>query len=152
MSDSVDSVDCVVVGAGVVGLAVARALALEGRDVLVLEACAAIGTQTSSRNSEVIHAGMYYPTGSHKARLCVRGNALLYDYCSARGVAHRRCGKFIVATSPAQMEQLATIQARAVANGVFDLVLLDRSQMLLAEPALHCVGALHSPSTGIIDS
>ena len=152
MSDSVDSVDCVVVGAGVVGLAVARALALEGRDVLVLEACAAIGTETSSRNSEVIHAGMYYPTGSHKARLCVRGNALLYDYCSARGVAHRRCGKFIVATSPAQMEQLATIQARAVANGVFDLVLLDRSQMLLAEPALHCVGALHSPSTGIIDS
>jgi L-2-hydroxyglutarate oxidase LhgO len=147
-----DSVDCVVVGAGVVGLAVARALALAGREVLVLEACSAIGTQTSSRNSEVIHAGMYYPTGSLKAQLCVHGNALLYDYCAERSIAHRRCGKFIVATTPGQLMQLGAIRERAVTNGVTDLVLMDRAQALSAEPALQCVGALHSPSTGIIDS
>ena len=147
-----DRVDCVVVGAGVVGLAVARALALAGREVLVLEACHAIGTQTSSRNSEVIHAGMYYATGSLKAQLCVRGNRLLYDYCAARGIAHRRCGKFIVATTVDQLAQLDAIQARALANGVTDLVLLDRHQAQAAEPALQCVGALHSPSTGIVDS
>ncbi|MDO8285125.1 MAG: NAD(P)/FAD-dependent oxidoreductase [Rhodoferax sp.] len=147
-----DDVDCVVVGAGVVGLAVARALALAGREVLVMEACHSIGTQTSSRNSEVIHAGMYYPTGSLKAQLCVRGNAMLYDYCGLRGVAHRRCGKFIVATTVDQLGQLHAIQARALANGVNDLVLLDRDQARAAEPALQCVGALHSPSTGIVDS
>jgi L-2-hydroxyglutarate oxidase LhgO len=147
-----DSLDCVVVGAGVVGLAVARALALTGREVLVLEACSAIGTQTSSRNSEVIHAGMYYPTGSLKAQLCVRGNVLLYDYCAARGIAHRRCGKFIVATAPDQLQQLESIRARALANGITDLETLDRAQALAAEPALQCVGALYSPSTGIIDS
>jgi L-2-hydroxyglutarate oxidase LhgO len=150
--DVTDSVDCVIVGAGVVGLAVARALALVGREVLVLEACSAIGTQTSSRNSEVIHAGMYYATGSLKAQLCVRGNALLYEYCEERGIAHKRCGKFIVATTPGQLAQLEAIRARAVANGITDLVLLDRAQALAAEPALQCVGALHSPSTGIIDS
>ncbi len=148
----VDQFDCVVVGAGVVGLAVARALALSRREVLVLEACSAIGTQTSSRNSEVIHAGMYYPTGSLKAQLCVRGNAMLYDYCEMRGVAHRRCGKFIVATTVDQLAQLEAIQARALANGVNDLVLLDQAQALAAEPALQCEGALHSPSTGIVDS
>ncbi len=148
----IDQVDCVVVGAGVVGLAVARALALAGREVLVLEACSAIGTQTSSRNSEVIHAGMYYPTGSLKAQLCVRGNRLLYDYCAQRGVAHRRCGKFIVATDADQVIQLEAIQARALANGVTDLVLLNRDQAIAAEPALQCAGALHSPSTGIVDS
>jgi L-2-hydroxyglutarate oxidase LhgO len=148
----VDQVDCVVVGAGVVGLAVARALALAGREVLVLEACSAIGTQTSSRNSEVIHAGMYYATGSRKAQLCVRGNRLLYDYCAARGISHRRCGKFIVAAHAGQLAQLEAIQARALANGVTDLVVLDRNQALAAEPALQCVGALYSPSTGIIDS
>jgi len=147
-----EQVDCVVIGAGVVGLAVARALALGGREVLVLEACHAIGTQTSSRNSEVIHAGMYYPTGSLKAQLCVRGNALLYDYCAARGVAYQRVGKFIVATTPDQLTQLESIRARAKANGVTDLALLDRAQALAAEPALQCVGALHSPSTGIVDS
>lgn len=147
-----EQVDCVVIGAGVVGLAVARALALGGREVLVLEACSAIGTQTSSRNSEVIHAGIYYPTGSLKARLCTRGKALLYDYCVARGIAHQRCGKLIVATTPAQVDQLAGIQARAVANGVADLVLLERDQALAMEPALQCVGALLSPSTGIVDS
>jgi L-2-hydroxyglutarate oxidase LhgO len=148
----VDQVDCVVVGAGVVGLAVARALARSGHEVLVLEACSAIGTQTSSRNSEVIHAGMYYPIGSLKAQLCVRGNRLLYDYCGLRGVAHRRCGKFIVATTVDQLAQLEAIQARALANGVNDLVLLDQAQALAAEPALQCEGALHSPSTGIVDS
>ena len=148
----VDQVDCVVVGAGVVGLAVARALALAGREVLVLEACSAIGTQTSSRNSEVIHAGMYYATGSRKAQLCVRGNRLLYDYCAARGIAHQRCGKFIVAAHAGQLAQLEAIRARALANGVTDLVMLDRNQALAAEPALQCVGALYSPSTGIIDS
>ena len=146
-----EQVDCVVVGAGVVGLAVARALALGGRDVLVLEACNAIGTQTSSRNSEVIHAGIYYPTGSLKARLCVRGKELLYGYCEARGIAHRRCGKLIVATTSAQWTQLAAIQARALANDVTDLVLLDRTQALAMEPALQCAGALLSPSTGIVD-
>jgi L-2-hydroxyglutarate oxidase LhgO len=148
----VETVDCVVVGAGVVGLAVARALALAGREVLVLEACNAIGTQTSSRNSEVIHAGIYYPTGSLKARLCVRGKALLYAYCAARGIAHRQCGKFIVATTPGQLAQLQSTQVRARINGVNDLVLLDGAQACAAEPALRCLAALHSPSTGIVDS
>lgn len=147
-----DVVDCVVVGAGVVGLAVARALALQGREVMVLEAADAIGTGTSSRNSEVIHAGLYYATGSLKARLCVRGKELLYAYCAERGVPHRRCGKLLVATSAAQLASLTSIQARAAANGVLDLQRLSREQALALEPALECVGALHSPSTGIVDS
>lgn len=147
-----ETVDCVVIGAGVVGLAVARALALAGREVLVLEACNAIGTQTSARNSEVIHAGMYYPTGSLKAKLCVRGNAMLYAYCAERGIGHRRCGKLIVATAPDQLAKLQTIHDRAVANGVHDLVWLDAAQAQAAEPALNCLAALHSPSTGIVDS
>ncbi len=149
---TLEQVDCVVVGAGVVGLAVARALALTGREVWVLEAANAIGTQTSSRNSEVIHAGIYYPQGSLKAQLCVRGKGLLYAYCKERGVAHRRCGKLIVATSPAQVAQLQSIQAKAIANGVMDLVLLDAAQARAMEPALSCLAALHSPSTGIVDS
>ena len=147
-----DQVDCVVIGAGVVGLAVARALALSGRDVMVLEAADAIGTGTSSRNSEVIHAGIYYPPGSLKARLCVQGKALLYDYCAERGIGHRRCGKLIVATSEAQVAQLAGIIAKAAANGVSDLVLLSREEALTLEPHLSCVAAVHSPSTGIVDS
>ncbi len=147
-----ETVDCVVVGAGVVGLAVARALALTGREVLVLEACNAIGTQTSSRNSEVIHAGMYYPTGSLKAELCVRGKALLYTYCDERGIGHSRCGKFIVATAQDQLAKLQALQDRAAANGVHDLVWLDAAQAQAAEPALQCLAALHSPSTGIVDS
>ncbi len=147
-----ERVDCVVVGAGVVGLAVARALALAGRDVLVLEACSAIGTQTSARSSEVIHAGMYYPTGSLKAQLCVRGNRLLYDYCAQRSIAHQRCGKFIVATHADQLAQLHALQVRAQANDVHDLEWLTPAQAQAAEPALQCVGALHSPSTGIVDS
>ena len=141
-----------VIGAGVVGLAVARALALAGREVLVLEACNAIGTQTSARNSEVIHAGMYYPTGSLKADLCVRGKALLYAYCAERGIGHRRCGKFIVATGPDHLAKLQAIQDRAVANGVHDLVWLGAEQAQTVEPALQCLAALHSPSTGIVDS
>lgn len=151
-ADGALRVDCVVLGAGVVGLAVARALAQTGREVWVLEACNAIGTQTSARNSEVIHAGIYYPQGSLKASLCVRGKTLLYDYCQQRGIAHRRCGKFIVATSDAQVAQLQSIRHKALANGVDDLVLLDGAQARQMEPALHCLAALHSPSTGIVDS
>lgn len=151
VSTSVEMVDCVVVGAGVVGLAVARALALAGREVLVLDACDAIGTQTSARNSEVIHAGIYYPAGSLKARLCVQGKKLLYAYCQQRNVPHRACGKFIVATHPTQLPQLEAIRDRAAACGVTDLEFLDPAQARAAEPALQCVGALHSPSTGIVD-
>lgn len=147
-----DTVDCVVVGAGVVGLAVARALALDGREVMVLEAADAIGTGTSSRNSEVIHAGLYYPTGSLKARFCVTGRDQLYAYCADRGVAHRRCGKLLVATSREQLAGLESIRARAEANGVLDLQWLDRDAARALEPALECVAALHSPSTGIVDS
>jgi L-2-hydroxyglutarate oxidase LhgO len=147
-----DQVDCVVIGAGVVGLAVARALALQGREVMVLEAASAIGTGTSSRNSEVIHAGIYYPAGSLKARLCVQGKALLYAYCAERGVGHRRCGKLIVATAPAQVAALQGIVAKAAANGVHDLVLLSREEAQALEPQLECVAAIHSPSTGIVDS
>lgn len=147
-----EEVDGVVIGAGVVGLAVARALAQAGREVLVLEAADAIGTGTSSRNSEVIHAGIYYPAGSLKGRLCVRGKSLLYDFCAARGIGHRRCGKLIVATSEEQRPALESIRARAAANGVHDLVLLSAAQAQALEPALQCVAALHSPSTGIVDS
>jgi len=147
-----DTVDCVVVGAGVVGLAVARTLALRGREVMVLEAADAIGTGTSSRNSEVIHAGLYYPTDSLKARLCVAGRDMLYAYCAERGVPHRRCGKLLVATSPAQLTSLESIRARAEANGVHDLQWLTREEARALEPALECVAALHSPSTGIVDS
>jgi L-2-hydroxyglutarate oxidase LhgO len=147
-----DTVECVVVGAGVVGLAIARALALAGREVLVLEACDAIGTQTSARNSEVIHAGIYYPAGSLKAQLCVRGKSMLYDYCQQRQIAHKRCGKLIVATSPEQLSQLDAIVVKARANGVDDLVVLSQQQAQEMEPALRCLGALHSPSTGIVDS
>lgn len=147
-----DKVDCVVIGAGVVGLAVARALALRGREVMVLEAADAIGTGTSSRNSEVIHAGIYYPQGSLKAKLCVEGKGLLYAYCAERGIGHTRCGKLIVATSEAQVAQLQGIRDKAAANGVNDLVLLTREQARALEPELECVAALHSPSTGIVDS
>ena len=144
--------DCVVIGAGVVGLAVARELSLAGRDVLVLEAASAIGTGTSSRNSEVIHAGIYYPQGSLKASMCVRGKQLLYDYCEQRGIGHSRCGKMIVATSTAQLGQLEQIRQAAAANGVGDLALINRQQARELEPQLECVAALLSPSTGIIDS
>lgn len=144
--------DCAVIGAGVVGLAVARALALKGREVIVLESEGAIGTGTSSRNSEVIHAGIYYPEGSLKARLCVEGKQLLYAYAAQRGLPHRRCGKLIVATSEAQVGQLDAIAAKARANGVDDLAPLTRAQAQAMEPQLECLAALHSPSTGIVDS
>jgi L-2-hydroxyglutarate oxidase LhgO len=147
-----DRVDAVVVGAGVMGLAVARALAMAGRDVVILEAEGAIGTHTSSRNSEVIHAGIYYPQGSLKARACVLGRQRLYAYCVERGVPHRRCGKLIVATEAAQEEELEGIRRKARANGVTDVVRLSKSQVRTLEPELHCVAALHSPSTGIVDS
>ena len=147
-----ESVDAVIVGAGVVGLACGRALALEGREVLVLEAAATIGTGVSSRSSEVIHAGIYYAAGSLKARLGVRGRQLLYEYCEARGVPHRRCGKLIVATTDGQEAQLLDLQERGARNGVDDLVLIDRAAALALEPALTCTAALLSPSSGIIDT
>ncbi len=147
-----EQVDTVVIGAGVVGLAVARALAMAGREVVILEAEKAFGTITSARNSEVIHAGIYYPTGSLRARLCVRGKQLLYDYCASHGVDHQRCGKMIVATAADELPALDRLQATAEANGVFDLQRLSAAQAQALEPALHCVGALLSPSTGIIDS
>ena len=147
-----EKVECVVIGAGVVGLAVARALALQGREVMVLEAAHAIGTGTSSRNSEVIHAGIYYPQGSLKASLCVKGKAMLYDYCAARGIGHSRCGKLIVATTAEQVAQLQGIVKKAAANGVHDLVLISRKEALAMEPRLQCVAAVHSPGTGIVDS
>jgi len=148
----VERIDCLVVGAGVVGLAVARALAEAGREVIVVDAADGIGTGTSSRNSEVIHAGIYYTPGSLKATLCVRGRQLLYAYCAAHGVEHRRCGKLIVATRDADRAQLDAIAARARACGVADLVSLTRTEALAMEPALECASALWSPSTGIVDS
>jgi L-2-hydroxyglutarate oxidase LhgO len=148
----VEQLDAVVIGAGVLGLAVARALALSGREVVILEAEDAIGTHTSSRNSEVIHAGIYYPKGSLKARACVEGKVLLYEYCVAHGVPHRRCGKLIVAADASQLPELEKIQEKAHANGVTDVVWMTRAQALALEPELSCVAALYSPSTGIIDS
>lgn len=147
-----EQVDAVVVGAGVVGLAVARALALRGLETLVLERETAVGTVTSARNSEVIHAGLYYPTRSLKARLCVAGRQALYAYCAERGVAHRRCGKLIVAAEAAQHERLAVLRRQAEANGVDDLQCLTRDAARALEPRLECSAALLSPSTGIVDS
>jgi L-2-hydroxyglutarate oxidase LhgO len=147
-----ETVDCVVIGAGVVGIAVARALALAGREVLVLEAAEGIGTETSSRNSEVIHAGIYYPGNSLMARLCVRGKWQLYDFCREHGVAFRDCGKLIVATSAEEDAQLDAIRARAAANGVDDLRRLTSAEARALEPNLTCTAALLSPSTGIVDS
>jgi len=147
-----DQVDAVVIGAGVVGLAVARALAQRGMETIVLERADAIGTETSSRNSEVIHAGLYYPTGSLKARLCVQGRERLYAFCESHGVEHRRCGKLLVARGDAQRRKLAQIEAQARTNGVADVQRLDASQARALEPALVADEALLSPSTGIVDS
>ena len=146
-----ESVDAVVVGAGVVGLAVARALALGGREVLVLEAGDAFGTGTSSRNSEVIHAGIYYPAGSLKARLCVEGKRMLYAYCAARGVAHRRVGKVLVASEPSEIPVLDGYARKAAANGV-PLEPLTAADVGRMEPAVRAVAGLWSESTGIVDS
>ena len=147
-----EKIECAVIGAGVIGLAVARALAARGREVLILEAASAFGTGISARNSEVIHAGIYYAADSLKARLCVAGRAELYDYCTERSIAHRRCGKLIVANNEPQREQLGRIVAAAAANGVDDLCRLSRDEARALEPALECTAALLSPSTGIIDS
>ena len=148
----VDHVECCVIGAGVVGLAVARALAISGREVIVVEAADTIGTGTSSRNSEVIHAGIYYPKDSLKAQFCVGGKRQLYDYCPTHGVPHLRCGKLIVATNDAQEEILSDIKKRAEANGVDDMEWLGANRVGEMEPDVAATAALLSPSTGIIDS
>ncbi len=148
----VERIECAVIGAGVIGLACARALAVAGREVVMLERAGAIGTETSARNSEVIHAGIYYGKDSGKARLCVEGRELLYDYCATHGVEQRRDGKLIVATNDAQLDDLDAIMARAAANGVSDLRRLSADEAVALEPDIHCTGALFSPSTGIVDS
>ena len=147
-----EPVDCVVIGAGVVGLAIARQLALAGREVIVLEAEAAMGTGISSRNSEVLHAGMYYPRDSLKARFCVAGNAMLRDFAATRGVAFKMVGKLIVATDEAEAAALDAIQERGAANGVPGLTAIPAAEARALEPELVCVKALWSPATGIVDS
>lgn len=148
----VEQVDTLVIGAGVVGLALARLLARSDRKVVVLEEQDAVGTATSSRNSGVIHAGIYYPAGSRKARLCVRGRELLYAYCADRGVGHRRIGKLIVAVTAAQIDQLESVRRRGIANGVHDLRRLDERALGEYEPEVCGVAAILSPSTGIVDT
>lgn len=145
-----DTAEVVVAGAGVVGLAVARALALAGREVIVVERNRRIGEETSSRNSGVIHSGIYYPTGSRKAVLCVRGRALLYAYCAEKGIAHRRCGKIVVGQS-AETGQLQALWRRAAANGVTDLEWLDADQVRDLEPQVRAAAGLYCPSSGIVD-
>ena len=153
-SGSVDraEVDCVVIGAGVIGLACARRIAHSGREVLILESEGEIGSGVSARNSEVIHAGIYYPTGSLKARLCVAGRAKLYAYCAEHNVTARKVGKLVVATTSEQMPALHTLMQQAHANGVDDLALLSADEAKRMEPQLACIAAFHSPSTGIIDT
>lgn len=145
-------IETTVIGAGVVGLAIAKALSAAGQHVLILERNDAFGAETSSRNSEVIHAGLYYPAGSLRARLCVDGKHALYRFCADNGVAHQRCGKLLVATSEDQRPKLAAIETAARANGVDDLVRLTSGQARDLEPEVRCVAALLSPSTGIVDS
>ena len=147
-----ETIDCVVIGAGVVGLACARALAQAGREVVILERETTFGSGISARNSEVIHAGLYYVPGSHKARLCVSGRDLLYRYCAERGIGHQRCVKLLVAPQPQQIDALKNIHARAQLNGVHDLRWLDSSEIRSIEPELDAHAALLSPSTGIVDS
>ena len=147
-----EKIDCVVIGAGVVGLAVARQMALAGRETIVLEAETLIGSHTSSRNSEVIHAGIYYPKGSLKARFCVAGKKMLYRYCAERGITANNCGKLIVAVNEVQVATLQGIVEKARNNGVDDLQFLTRAEALAREPNLQCVAALLSPSTGVVDS
>ncbi|MES1156533.1 MAG: NAD(P)/FAD-dependent oxidoreductase [Alphaproteobacteria bacterium] len=152
MSADVYEIECVVVGAGVVGLACARALAESGREVLVLEAAAGVGTGVSSRNSEVIHAGIYYPTGELKHLMCVAGRRKLYPYLEARGIAHRKCGKLIVATSSEEETKIAGLYQRALENDVENVALISGAEALAMEPNLNCVSAMVSPETGIVDS
>jgi L-2-hydroxyglutarate oxidase LhgO len=147
-----DHIECVVIGAGVIGLAIARALSKAGRDVLIIDQGPTFGTETSARNSEVIHAGIYYEPTSLMAKLCAPGRKALYAYCESRNVAHKRCGKLIVATTPAEVQRLDEIARHARGNGVDDLIVLTKDEATALEPALSCEGALLSPSTGIIDS
>jgi len=147
-----ERIGAIVIGAGVIGLAVGRALAQRGRDVIVLERNARIGEGVSARSSEVIHAGIYYPTGSLKAELCVRGRALLYDYVTSKGIEHARCGKLVVAVDAGQCAALEALGAKGLANGVDDLELITASDARQRAPALRCAAALWSPSTGIVDS
>jgi len=147
-----ESVECLVVGAGVIGLAVARALARAGREVIVVESKSGIGAGISSRNSEVIHAGIYYRTGLDKTRLCVDGKAMLYAFCRGFGVPHKRCGKLLVAVNAGEIAKLTAIKAQAEANGVTDLVWLSSEEARALEPPLVAERALLSPSTGIIDA
>ena len=147
-----EHIEAVVIGAGVVGLACARALARRGIETVILERHEAFGTETSARNSEVIHAGLYYASGSRKAALCVAGRNALYAFCTSHQVSHRRCGKLIVASDEAQMPKLLALQQQGMANGVTDLRLIDGDEARTLEPNLACSAALLSPSTGIIDS
>ncbi len=147
-----DRIDALVIGAGVIGLAIARELALAGHDVIVIDRAEGIGTGTSSRNSEVIHAGLYYPPGTLKATLCAAGRDALYAYCAERGIAHRRCGKLVVAVDDSELPALNALHAQARANDVGDVALIDGTAARAMEPALRATAALHSPSTGIIDS
>jgi L-2-hydroxyglutarate oxidase LhgO len=144
--------DAVVIGAGVVGLAVARSLSFAGLETFILEKNAHFGMETSSRNSEVIHAGIYYPRGSLKAQLCVAGKHLLYDFCQSHGVGHKRLGKLIVATHATQGAQIEKILQAATDNGVADLTRLTKAEIAALEPDLFAMEGLFSPSTGIIDS
>jgi L-2-hydroxyglutarate oxidase LhgO len=141
-----------VIGAGVIGLAVGRAAARKGHEVVVAEAEAAIGTGTSSRNSEVIHGGLYYPAGSVRARHCVQGRRMLYEFCATHGLPHRKCGKLIVAANAAEIAKIESLAAQGAANGVEGLELIGGNAARAMEPELVCAGALHSPQTGIIDS
>lgn len=145
-------VDAIVIGAGVIGLAIAREFSMRGLTTIILEKEREFGTGTSSRNSEVIHAGHYYPAGSLKARFCVDGKELLYDFCQSHGVSYQRCGKLIVASTAHEIASLEVLQAKGIANGCTDLVMLSREDALSLEPDLSCFAALHSPSTGIVDS
>ena len=147
-----EQVDCAVIGAGVVGLAIARELAISGREVIVLETADTIGTHTSSRNSEVIHAGLYYPRGSLKARLCASGKWLLYDYCAGHGVPHSNIGKIVVAVTEDEIATLKSYVQKAEANGIRDLRWLSREELRDLEPEVECVAGFLSPSTGIVDS
>ena len=147
-----ERVDCAVIGAGIIGLAIARELALHGREAIVIEAADAIGTHTSSRNSEVIHAGLYYGKGSFKARFCIAGKQLLYDYCRERGVLHKNIGKIVVAAGDDEIATLKGYVAKAEANGVTDLRWLSRTQLREMEPEVECAAGFLSPSTGIVDS
>ena len=145
-------VETMIVGAGVVGLAIARALAMAGHEVMVAERHDIIGSETSSRNSEVIHAGIYYPKDSLRAKYCVEGKQQLYRFCDENGVDHVRCEKLIVAANDAQLDRLGAIKAGAAANGVDDLQRLSATEAMQLEPAVFCTGALLSPSTGLVDS